>query len=153
MLVKNFRKSELPYYMFFLKEENLKSLVLGRNKALRCFKGKKIISFIADFFSNKRSWLNNALIKKRLVELNYKIKKPNRKRLLLLENAFVRSLDTEYSNPQLIYFLSKFTSLIQSLDQVIIKTLKNYYNITELNNTMLFKAYTMNNRDIFVRLK
>ena len=65
-----------------------------------------------------QDWLNN---------LNSKMKAEGHKILSLLDNAPIHPKDLEMSNIELFYFPPNTTSLIQSLDQGIIKVFKDYY--------------------------
>ena len=68
----------------------------------------------------------------------------SRKILLLLDNEQVHPIDVQYSNIELFYFPPNVTSLIQPLDQGIIKNFKIFYK-KEMQRKLLFEIDDDNN--------
>jgi hypothetical protein len=62
-----------------------------------------------------------------LCSFNTKMKDEGRKILLPFDNAPVHPFDASYTNVELLYFPPSVTSMIQPLDQGVIKSFKSLY--------------------------
>ncbi|KAF9762420.1 Tigger transposable element-derived protein 1 [Nosema granulosis] len=81
--------------------------------------------------------------------------KENRKILLTLNNVSVHPLDLEFSNIELLYFSPGLTSLIQPLDQGIIKSFKTLYteNLNLKNNHIMESNKDVSYYDLIKTIK
>ena len=107
--------------------EKLKPLVIGRLKKPRCFKNFDIEKLPIYYHWNTKSWMTLTIFQDWLKDLNSIMKAEDRKILLLLDNAPIHPKDFEQSNIGLFFFPPNTSSLIQPLDQGIIKSFKDYY--------------------------
>jgi len=107
--------------------EKLKPLIIGKSKKPHCFKRFNIETLPVTYQWNKNSWMTLTIFQDWLKNLNTTMKTFGRKILLLLDNAPIHPKDFEMSNIELFYFPPNTTSLIQPLDQGIIKVFKDYY--------------------------
>lgn len=82
-----------------------------------------------------------------LFSINEDMKLKDRKILLILDNATIHPVDTEYSNIEIIFFPPNVTSLIQPCDQGIIKNFKDHYK-KFLNRKILFELDDQNNANL-----
>ncbi|KAL4493006.1 hypothetical protein ABPG72_020785 [Tetrahymena utriculariae] len=109
--------------------EKLQPLVIGKSQKPRCFKNIKIQDLPVKWKANQNSWMTSSLFEEWLKEQNKAFKSKNRNVLLFLDNAKVHPNIT-LSNIKLEFLPPNTTSLIQPLDQGIIKNFKtNYRNI------------------------
>jgi hypothetical protein len=114
-----------------MKGEKSRPVLIGNAKKPRCFKNKKSCMTFQSF----NAWLQ---------DLNQKMKFESRKILLLLDNTPVHPIDVQYSNIEFFYFPPNVTSLIQPLDQGIIKNFKIFYK-KEMQRKLLFEIDDDNN--------
>lgn len=117
--------------------DKLKPLVIGKSKKPRCFKNLDMEKLPVCYRWNAKSWMTLAIFKDWLSNLNSEMKTQGRKILLLLDNAPVHPNDIELSNIELLFFPPNTSSLIQPLDQGIIKSFKDYYK-KNLSTSMNF---------------
>lgn len=107
--------------------EKLKLLVIGKSKNPRCFKGIK--SLDVDYEHNRKAWMTSEIYKKWLLNLDKKFGCQNRKILMFVDNcpAHPRNVGDKLKNIELAYFPPNMTSVLQPMDQGIIKNLKQHY--------------------------
>jgi hypothetical protein len=110
-----------------MKGDKIKPVVIGGAKKPRCFKNKNLLALNITYLSNKKSWMTLQTFNFWLEDLNQKMINDSRNFLLLLDNAPVHPISVQYTNIELFYFHSNVTSLIQPLDQGIIKNFKVFY--------------------------
>ncbi|KAG0422018.1 Tigger transposable element-derived protein 4 [Dictyocoela muelleri] len=107
--------------------EKLTPLLIAKSKSPRCFKNIKIDNHPVIYEHNLKSWMTMNIFIRLLEKINSYIKKQKRKILMLIDNAPVHPKDLELSNIELFYFLPNTTSLVQPLDQEILKAFKDGY--------------------------
>lgn len=121
-----------------LEGEKMKPVVIGKAKSPSSFKGKNIDNLNIIYKNNPKAWMNLSIFNEWLDSINDEMISSNRKILLVLDNATVHPIDTEYSNIEIIFFPPNVTSLIQPCDQGIIKNFKDFYK-RYLNKKILFE--------------
>lgn len=96
---------------------------IGKSKQPHCFRGKEIP---IKYFNNTKAWMNRNTWVTILMELDSKMQKKNRNIILFADNAACHKLpeDCKLSNVKLVFLPANTTSLIQPLDQGIIRTFK-----------------------------
>lgn len=97
-------------------------VVIGKSKTPRCFKGVKNIP--AEYYSNKSAWMTSVIFEKHLRQWDSKLK---RRIALLVDNCPAHPKLTNLKNIELIFLPSNTTSILQPLDQGIIKTYKTFF--------------------------
>lgn len=102
--------------------EKLKPLVIGKSLKPRCF--KNVQSLPCHYRANKKAWMTQILFNEWLVELDIKMKKQNRKIVLLIDNCTAHNLNSQLTNVNVQYFPPHCTSVLQPLDLGIIQAVK-----------------------------
>lgn len=99
---------------------------IGRSKQPHCFRGKKIP---LPYYANSRSWMTGALWTKILLNFDKKMMKQKREVILFIDNAPCHRLEegVVLQNVKLQFLPANTTSIIQPLDQGIIRTFKIHY--------------------------
>ena len=121
--------------------EKLQPLVIGKAKKPHCFKGLNISNLPVRYRNNAKSWMTRNIFTDWLKELNEMMKAKSRNILLLLDNASVHTKDLELSHVELFFLPPNTTSLVQPLDQGIIKVFKDEYK-KSLNTSINFELNT-----------
>lgn len=75
----------------------------------------------------KKAWMTGTIFEDWLIQFNAKMKRQNRKILILLDYATCHKIQTELSNVSLLFLPANTTSRLQPLDQGIIQSFKSYY--------------------------
>ncbi|CAE1153554.1 unnamed protein product [Acanthosepion pharaonis] len=103
------------------------AVVVGQSAKPRCFKNVKTLPF--SYFANRKAWMTSQLFTDVMKTLDRKMISQNRKIILFLDNETCHNLlpGTNLSNIKLSFMPPNTTSLIQPLDQDIIRSFKAYY--------------------------
>lgn len=104
----------------------MKPLVIGKAAKPRCFKNIDMKNLPVDWYHNKKAWMTAAIMEDWLLKLNAQMMRENRKILLFLDNATSHK-PMCLSNIKLVFFPPQTTSVLQPLDQGVIKAAKVYY--------------------------
>jgi hypothetical protein len=109
--------------------EKMKPLVIGKFANPRCFKNQNLNEF--NFTSNKRAWMTSSIFKSQLTQWDSKLRLQNRKIILLVDYCSSHpDINSNLTNIKLVFFPPNTTSILQPLDQGIIKNFKlNYRKI------------------------
>lgn len=107
--------------------EKLKPIVIGKYAKPRCFRHLDLKTLPVQWLSNRTAWMNAKIFSDWLRELDLCMQKQRRRILLLLDNAPVHRPDIQLENIKLKFFPPNTTSIVQPLDQGIIRTFKAYY--------------------------
>ncbi|KAM7300847.1 tigger transposable element-derived protein 6-like [Ixodes scapularis] len=105
--------------------EKLPIFVIGKSAKPRCF--KNIRSLPTDYAANKKAWMTGALFEQWLRKLDKKFELRNRQVLLLVDNCSAHNVDIELKAIQLAFLLPNTTSMLQPMDQGVIKNMKTFY--------------------------
>lgn len=106
--------------------EKRKPLVIGKFKNPRCFKNQLFKNVI--YRSNKTAWMTSVIFKENLLTWDLELQKADRKILLLIDNCSSHLIDpTIFTRITLVYLPPNTTSLLQPLDNGIIKNFKVFY--------------------------
>ena len=107
--------------------DKVKLLVIGKSKKPRCFKGIDVDTLPVSYRVNKNAWMTNLLFEEWITRWDSALGKQSRKILLLVDNCTAHpALDT-LKNIRLEFLPPNTTSLIQPMDQGIIKNFKGHY--------------------------
>lgn len=104
----------------------LRPLVIGKAENPRCFKGVSKDKLPITWKSNKKAWMTTEIMTEWLQNLDVKMGKEKRKILLFLDNAPCHP-NLKLRNIKLIFFPPNTTSVLQPMDQGIIKNFKVLY--------------------------
>ncbi|XP_033117352.1 tigger transposable element-derived protein 6-like [Anneissia japonica] len=102
----------------------LKPMVINRAENPRCFKNIKEDQLPVVWKANRKAWMTGALFDDYLNDLNRQMKFQRRHILLFLDNASSH-VDVNKSNMKLAFLPANTTSVLQPLDQGIIKAFKS----------------------------
>ena len=105
-------------------------------------KNHKSLPFI--YRNNSNSWMTSKFFEEFISILNSRMIKKDRKILLFVDNCTAHK-HLEYSNVKLIFLPSNSTSVLQPMDQGIIKCFKSFYK-KRLVQKMIKHLYTKNQR-------
>lgn len=100
-------------------------LVIGRSKKPRCFKGNRRLP--VSYTANLKSWMTRAIFSSWLQSFDADMRKANRSVCLLLDNCSAHHIDVQLGNVRLVFFPPNCTSVLQPLDQGVIRSVKCAY--------------------------
>ena len=121
-------KDRLTMLQFTNMDGSEKQVVVVDNSAKPCcFKNAETLPF--SHFANHKTWMTSQLFTDVMKTLDRKMIAQNRKIILFWDNAICHNLlaGTNLSNIKLSFMPPNTTSLIQPLDQGIIRSFKVYY--------------------------
>ena len=130
--------------------DKVKLLVIGKSKKPRCFKGINVDTLPVSYRANKNAWMTSLLLEEWITRWDSALGKQSRKILLLVDNYCTAhpALDT-LKNIRLEFLPPNTTSLIQPMDQGIIKNIKGHYRkelvqmtITAIEDNLLSTSCT-----------
>lgn len=102
--------------------KKIKPLVIGKYAKPRCL--KNVVSLPYDYRANKRAWMTRELFSEWLLKLDDQMRKENRKILLIVDNCSAHIVNVRLTHVRLEFLPPNNTSLLQPLDQGIIKSVK-----------------------------
>lgn len=105
--------------------EKCKLLIIGKYERPRCMANVKNLPVI--YKSNKRAWMTSAIFENYLKDWDGKLRRQNRKILLLVDNCAAHPKNLILRNIRLEFLPPNCTSVVQPMDQGIIKCLKTHY--------------------------
>ncbi|XP_049522090.1 tigger transposable element-derived protein 6-like [Dermacentor silvarum] len=103
--------------------EKLKPLVIGKSAKPRCLKN---VSLPSDYRANKKAGMTRELFTQWLLQLDDTMKKKDRK-ILIVDNCSAHIVNVRLSNVKLEYMPPNCTSLLQPLDQGIIRCVRTEF--------------------------
>jgi len=124
--------------------EKLHAVIVGKAKKPHYFKGLNISNLRVRYRNNYKSWMIRDIFTEWLRDLNKIMKSNNSNNLLLLGNPYVHMKDQQLSQVKLFYLPINTTSLLQPLDQGIIKAFVDEYK-KRLNTSINFE---LNSHDL-----
>ncbi|KAG0439649.1 Tigger transposable element-derived protein 6 [Dictyocoela muelleri] len=112
-------------------------MIIGKYSSPRGFKNIDFNKLGLEYTNNSKSWMTREIFDKWLDKLNRKMSGKNRKILLILDNATVHNIRRNFSNIELYFLPKNCTSMVQPLDQCIIRSFKeNYRKYLARENTL-----------------
>ena len=99
--------------------------MIGKSENPRSFKNVRTKPI--DYTANKKAWMTREIFEDWLLKLDKKICKQNRKILLFIDNCTVHNSIPLMENVKVIFFPPNMTSVVQPIDQGIIKNFKHFY--------------------------
>ena len=106
--------------------DKCKLLVIGKSLRPRCFKNINVDNLPVTYRANKKAWMTSQIFEWLAAWDSY-LTKVNLKILLLVDNCTAHSHVSTLKNIQLEFLPPNTISLIQPMDQGIIKNLKTLY--------------------------
>lgn len=114
--------------------EKLKPLMIGKSAKPRCF--KNINSFPMAYRANKKAWMTSDLFNEWVTSINAEMEKKNRRILLFIDNCTAHNNPPHLSHVAVEFLPPNTTSILQPLDQGVIKVFKSFYR-TEIVQQLL----------------
>ena len=105
--------------------EKLPLLMIGKAAKPRCFKSAR--SLPVTYEANKKAWMTAALFEKWLLNLDKELGRKKRKILLFIDNCTAHNNLPSLTWIKIEYFPANMTSVVQPMDQGVIKNLKHFY--------------------------
>lgn len=112
-----------------------KILIIGKSAKPRCF--KNCHSLPCEYTSNKKAWMTREIFSNWLRKFNKDMKKQNKKVLLLIDNCTAHNELPKLDFVRVKFFPPNCTSVLQPLDQGIIKAVKSHYRSMLLRHMLL----------------
>lgn len=114
--------------------EKLPMLVIGKSKNPRCFKGARVPEL---YEANKKAWITQHIFEHYIRKLDKKFQRQGRKVLMLVDNCAAHGHIQDLKAMQLEFLPPNTTSLLQPMDQGVIRTLKHLYRSRMLSRMVL----------------
>ena len=105
--------------------DKINPLVIGKFKNPRCFKG--INQLPVHYTNTSNAWMTTAIFNDWLTKLNAKMERNKKKIILFLDNFSGHASKVNLSNIRIEFYPANCTSVLQPLDQGIIRSFKSYY--------------------------
>lgn len=125
--------------------EKLPMLVIGKSKAPRCFKGVK--SLPVSYEANKKAWVTQKIFESYVRRLDRKFDLEGRKIVLFVDNCAAHGHINNLKAVRVEFLPPNTTSVLQPMDQGVIRTLKVNYRSRLLSRAVVCldsgKAYSV----------
>jgi hypothetical protein len=105
--------------------EKRKLFVIGKSKSPRCFKNVKCLP--VQYSANTKSWMTSNLFESELWLWDWQLRLQNRKILLLVDNCLAHAELDNLQNIKLVFLPVNTTSVLQPMDQGVIRSLKCHF--------------------------
>ncbi|XP_019624404.1 PREDICTED: tigger transposable element-derived protein 6-like [Branchiostoma belcheri] len=113
--------------------DKLTPLVIGHSRNPRCFRGQRVP---LPWESNKKAWMTAAIFREWVRKIDVEMGRRRKKIVLLLDNCTAHPHDIPLENIRLVFLPANTTSLIQPLDQGIIRNFKGLYRAQMLRRVI-----------------
>lgn len=125
-----------------------KLLVIGKYKKSRCF--KNIHSLAVTYENNVKSWMTSEIFERWLRNWDTELITNNKKVLLLIDNCPAHPTVTNLNCIKVVFLPSNDTSVLQPMNQGVIRCLKSHYRKLQL--LKLIQDLDSNNQTSFTIL-
>ena len=105
--------------------EKLPMFVKGKSKTPRCF--KHIKNLPCKYKSQKKSWMDSQIFEAWVRKLDRTFRMEGRKIALLIDNCPAHPSVSDLTNVQPVFLPTNTTSVLQPMDQGVIRSLKAHY--------------------------
>ncbi|XP_064475381.1 tigger transposable element-derived protein 6-like [Ornithodoros turicata] len=113
----------------------LKPLVIGKSRNPRAF--KNVRSLLVDYRWNQKAWMTSAIFTEWLLQLEKKMKEQKRHIAVILDNCSAHSKVPKMTYVKVLLLPPNCTSVLQPLDQGIIRSLKSHYRRRMLEEILI----------------
>ena len=105
--------------------EKLEMFVTGKSKKPRCFKNVRQLS--CRYRAQKKSWMTGVLFEEWVRKLDSSFRAQSRRVALLIDNCLAHPEIKNLTNINLIFLPPNTTTVLQPMDQGVIRSLKVHY--------------------------
>lgn len=105
--------------------EKRKILVIGKSKKPRCFKNIKTLP--TNYCANKRAWMTSEIFENEIRKWDKELAVKGKNILLLVDNCPAHPSLAHLKNINLVFLPPNCTSILQPMDQGVIRSLKCFY--------------------------
>ena len=99
-------------------------LLIGKSDNPRCFENIKPKP--VEYKFNNKAWMTSVIFEDWLFKLNRQYRQIKRTIIIFIDNCTVHTVP-QLSNIKVIFLPAHMTSVLQPMDQVVIKNFKHYY--------------------------
>lgn len=128
--------------------EKLPLFMIGKSANPRCFKNIK--NKPVKYTSNNKAWMTSDIFEKWLLDLDKKMYKENRTIVLFIDNCTAHKSIPLMSNIKVIFLPPNMTSVLQPMDQGVIKNFKHFYRQFVVKHILAGKIFIKNT--IYVKI-
>ena len=114
--------------------EKLPLLMIGKSANPRCFKNVKTKP--VEYKSNNKAWMTGEIFERWLLKINRKFRNQNRRIVLFIDNCTVHNTIPVMENVKVVFFPPNMTSVVQPMDQGVIKNFKYFYRRLVVQNIL-----------------
>lgn len=115
--------------------EKMRPLIVGRSPSPHCF--KNVHSLPCDYRANQWAWMTKDLFNEWLMQVDARMKRAERRILLLIDNCPAHNMLPHLERIQVGYLPSNCTAVLQPLNLGIIHTMKMLYRSHLLKQILL----------------
>ncbi|XP_049271361.1 tigger transposable element-derived protein 4-like [Rhipicephalus sanguineus] len=115
--------------------EKLPLLVIGKARNPRCFRAMKTLP--VEYESNSKAWITQALFEQYVRRLDRKFARQHRKVILFVDNCGAHGSVPNLEAIRLEFLPPNTSSVLQPMDQGVIRNIKAHYRARLLNCTVL----------------
>ncbi|XP_067941901.1 tigger transposable element-derived protein 6-like [Watersipora subatra] len=101
-------------------------IVIGKFKNPRCF--KNVTNLPCQYYNNKKAWMVSDIFQTWVRDLDCRMTRKNREVLLIIDNCPAHPTMNGLTSIRLLFTPPNTTSVLQPMDQGIIRTFKSYYH-------------------------
>ena len=105
--------------------EKLPMFVIWKSKNPHCFKNVKHLP--CEYKSQKKSWMNSEIFEEWVRKLDRQFRADDGKIALIIDNCPAHPSISNLTNAQVVFLPPNTTSILQPMDQGVIRRLKAYY--------------------------
>lgn len=102
-----------------------KLLVIGKSQNPRCFKNVKVLP--VNYRANKKAWMTSSIFEEEIRRWDTELAKKQKKALLLVDNCPAHPALGNLKSIKLVFLPPNCTSVLQPLDQGVIRSFKCHY--------------------------
>lgn len=115
--------------------EKLPLLVIGKARNPRCFKAVRTLP--VEYDSNSKAWITQSLFERYIRKLDRKFARQNRKVIFFVDNCGAHGSVPNLEAIRLEFLPPNTTSVLQPMDQGMIRNIKAHYRARLLSRTVL----------------
>lgn len=115
--------------------EKLPLLVIGKARNPRCFKAVRTLP--VEYDSNSKAWITQSLFERYIRKLDRKFARQNRKVIFFVDNCGAHGSVPNLEAIRLEFLPPNTTSVLQPMDQGVIRNIKAHYRARLLSRTVL----------------